>query len=108
MTQSTAIPKPLMTFEELRFAIREGAFKPFYDDETAHLDKAGRAQVNRENRERIRNAREKLRHDLEHVFSLEGHPKRDTLWSIAWEERHSSGFEEVADFYRTLTALVTA
>lgn len=35
------------------------------------------------------------------------HPKAQTLWDIAWDERHSSGLREVIDFAETISELLT-
>lgn len=37
--------------------------------------------------------------EIARVLELEGHPKFDTLFRIAWSEGHSSGFNEVAIYW---------
>jgi hypothetical protein len=48
----------------------------------------------------------KLREDLEREYGLSGHRKADLLWHKAWEHGHSSGLEEVAQWYDDLAELV--
>lgn len=53
-----------------------------------------------------RQLRAKLKADLESDYSLSSHPKRDALWTIAWEEGHSSGYHEVVNWYEKLAELL--
>ena len=50
--------------------------------------------------------REQFRADLEAEYGLTGHPKADKLWALAWEDGHSSGFNEVALHYDRFAELV--
>jgi len=47
-----------------------------------------------------------LRRSLEEEFSMVGHPKAELLWEKAWEEGHSSGYDEVVNCYEELLDLV--
>jgi hypothetical protein len=44
--------------------------------------------------------------ELARALRLEGHPKFDALYRIAWQEGHSSGFSEVANYADTLAELL--
>jgi len=40
------------------------------------------------------------------TVGLTGHPKASAAFNLAWEERHSSGRREVAEFLRDLAELL--
>ncbi len=48
----------------------------------------------------------KFREDVEAENGMTDHPKRDLLWSKAWERGHSSGFSDVLSAYDDLVELV--
>ena len=47
-----------------------------------------------------------LRNDLIAEYNLEDHPKANEAFDLAWEEKHSSGVGEVADFFYDLSRLM--
>lgn len=47
-----------------------------------------------------------LRVRLEAEFSMTDHPKRDLLWSKAWEHGHSNGHEEVEYWYGEFVEMI--
>ena len=47
-----------------------------------------------------------LKTDLETEHGLTNHPKRDKLWSLAWEHGHSYGYSEVAGYYEDFSELL--
>lgn len=49
---------------------------------------------------------EEFRADLEKEFKMTDNPKKDKLFSMAYEEGHSGGFEEVYSVYSRLSELV--
>lgn len=51
-------------------------------------------------------AEEWFKAELAKILRLEGHPKFDALYRIAWQEGHSSGFSEVANYADTLAELL--
>jgi flagellar biosynthesis/type III secretory pathway protein FliH len=48
----------------------------------------------------------RLRRDLEAEYGMVGNAKADRLWRKAWEHGHSSGLEEVVQWYDDLWELV--
>lgn len=51
--------------------------------------------------------REKFKNDLISEYRLEGHPKADKLFDLAWEKGHSSGWEEVANEFDEMAGLLS-
>ena len=51
-------------------------------------------------------ARKKFQNDLERLFNLTKHPKKDKLFEIAWDMGHAFGFMEVAQYYECLSELL--
>ena len=49
---------------------------------------------------------EKLKAALEEENGLSDHPKKDTLWRLAWDEGHSAGYAEVTLVYDRLAELL--
>ena len=49
---------------------------------------------------------QKLKEYLEKDFNLTDHPKKDILWSMAWEKGHAYGLHEVYNEYLDLVELV--
>ena len=47
-----------------------------------------------------------FRSDLETEYRTTGHPKANLLWTMAWDEGHSSGLNEVFNWYDRLSDLV--
>jgi hypothetical protein len=47
-----------------------------------------------------------FRADLESAYETTGNPKKDLLFSKAWDIGHSAGFAEVASYYGDLVELV--
>lgn len=45
--------------------------------------------------------------DLEEQYGMKDHPKASTLFSKAWSMGHSSGYQEVANYYDDLYELIT-
>lgn len=39
-------------------------------------------------------------------LGLTDHPKLDALYQLAWEHGHSSGFDEVANYFREFAELL--
>ena len=61
----------------------------------------------REDSQREENAKiDECESRLAKEHGLENHPKRDKLWSMAWEYGHSSGFYEVEQWYNELAELL--
>lgn len=48
----------------------------------------------------------RFKNDVLQANGLEGHPKADKIYSIAWEEGHSNGLTEVAHWVHKLSELV--
>jgi hypothetical protein len=48
----------------------------------------------------------KFKADLLRHLGIEGHPKAEKLYEIAWDEHHSSGLREVAYFAEALAELL--
>ena len=44
--------------------------------------------------------------ELEEDHGVQNHPKKDLLFSIAWEEGHSCGYDEVASYYDRYVELI--
>jgi hypothetical protein len=44
--------------------------------------------------------------DLERLTGMQGHPKAQAVWTLAWEDGHSSGYSEVATYYKKYADLV--
>lgn len=53
-----------------------------------------------------REAIEQFKHDLYEDSGVENNPKRDLLFSKAWELGHSSGFTEVVCYFNDLVDLI--
>ena len=49
---------------------------------------------------------EKLKQDLIREAGIEGHPKADTLWNLAYGQGHSAGFQEIHNQFFELLDLV--
>jgi hypothetical protein len=47
-----------------------------------------------------------FRRDLEAYHGTTDNPKKDRLWSIAWDQGHSSGLGEVASYYDDMVDLI--
>jgi hypothetical protein len=47
-----------------------------------------------------------FKEDLEKEFGVESNPKKDMLYSRAYERGHSSGFNEIAGVYADLVDLI--
>lgn len=47
-----------------------------------------------------------FRRDLEAYHGTTDNPKKDRLWSIAWEQGHSAGLNEVASYYEDMVDLI--
>lgn len=60
------------------------------------------AQANEEAARQV----ESLRRRLEDEYETQTHPKRDLLWSKAWEHGHACGEAEVAHWYSEFAELV--
>lgn len=43
---------------------------------------------------------------LEDYYGIDGHPKADKLWALAWEYGHSGGYNEVECYYDELVVLL--
>lgn len=50
--------------------------------------------------------KDEFRPDIQQAFDVNEHPKRDHLFSLAWGFGHSSGYHEIAYYYRDLVDLV--
>ena len=50
--------------------------------------------------------KELFKADMEKEEGVADNPKRDRLFEIAWDEGHSSGYEEVWNHYTTLVELI--
>jgi len=48
----------------------------------------------------------KFKADLEAEFDVVGHPKADKCFSLAWEHGHSSGYQEVYNYYSEFVELI--
>lgn len=44
--------------------------------------------------------------DLAEEFGISAHPKRSTLWQIAWDLGHSAGYTEIFSYYSDLSRLL--
>ena len=76
------------------------------------------AREHQEEQKRRKREQERLHHeesnrlcgifkdDLENEYGTKGHPKADKLFSLAWEQGHSSGYHEVACAYDDLAGLL--
>jgi len=51
-------------------------------------------------------ARELFKKDLFEAYGLEGHPKAERLYEIAWSHGHSSGYYEVLNWFDELSELL--
>jgi hypothetical protein len=71
------------------------------------MAEAQQSRIDRELR-RDEEHQEKIRHKewLAQECGLAEHPKLDLLYSIAWEHGHSSGFDEVANYFRDFARLL--
>ena len=49
---------------------------------------------------------ERFKTDVLKEYGLEGHPKADKVFAMAWEEGHSAGYSEVAMWVEQLAELV--
>lgn len=47
-----------------------------------------------------------FKEDLAEEFGVSSHPKKDKLYSLAWEYGHSSGLMEVYNYYSELVELL--
>jgi hypothetical protein len=56
--------------------------------------------------EEARKQTEGLRARLEEEHGMAEHPKRDLLWSKAWEQGHATGLESVRYWYDDLVELI--
>jgi hypothetical protein len=50
--------------------------------------------------------KQKFRTNLELHFGTSNNPKRDTLWELAWSYGHSSGYQEVENYYIEMLPLI--
>ena len=73
-----------------------------YDEETRKDILFGRAARRGNDYDRA-----DLKTDLEHAYSLQNHPKRNDLFTMAWERGHSSGINEVISEYDDLADLLS-
>jgi hypothetical protein len=55
----------------------------------------------------VHSVEQELKTDLEREYDLATHPKRDKLWSLAWEKGHSDGYQQVYGEYCELVDLLT-
>lgn len=51
-------------------------------------------------------AEARFKADLEEEFGLSGHPKAQRLFDLAWQEGHSSGYNEVLNYYSEFSDLL--
>lgn len=49
---------------------------------------------------------DEFRKDLYEEYGVTGHPKADKCFSIAWEEGHSSGYNDVAIYFSRIVELI--
>ena len=70
------------------------------------VEKEIRDNARREETLKIRLATEETKARLESDYGIEGNPKRDVLWNIAYEWGHSSGLSEVERVYDDLVELI--
>lgn len=92
----------------------EEQIKDIKDKAAAQVDEDIKRATEREaQRERVRKANEEarkqaeqLRARLEEEHDMANHPKRDKLWSKAWEHGHAAGLDDVDTWYSDLVELV--
>jgi len=49
---------------------------------------------------------DEFRKDLYEEYGVTGHPKADKCFAIAWEEGHSSGYNDVAIYFGRIVELI--
>ena len=92
-------------------AERVSKIKREAEEQVARLQAAADAKIKlieeqaRANAER-REAEDALRKRLERDHGMTTHPKRDLLWSKAWEHGHSDGLSQVEIWYDDLAELL--
>lgn len=47
-----------------------------------------------------------FKQDLFDAYEIADHPKREKLWSLAWDMGHSSGYTEVLTYFDELVELI--
>jgi len=65
-------------------------------------DRDGRAEYRRQMYE----LKMKFKEDLLRYLGITGHPKADRLWEMAWDDGHSSGYEDVLSCAETFVDLL--
>ena len=88
-----------MNIDDLRKAVAAGKYEP----KISKLDTFAQ-------RQKYRKASHEFQKDfkeaLEIIFYVDGHPKADLLFQLAWEYGHSGGYSEVLNYYIDLVELI--
>ncbi len=74
----------------------------------AHIEaeKARNDKQRKKHREEDYRLQAQFKRDLEEEYGVAGHPKADKLFSIALQEGHGGGFNDVACCYDTMVELI--
>jgi len=59
-----------------------------------------------EGRRQVIIEQDKNKVNLERKYGVEGHPKADLIFQLAWEYGHSSGWSEVETYYIDLVEII--
>lgn len=86
-----------MTYEELFQKIEKGDYRA--PDGTYDRNRDEYRRLNAE-------GREAFKADLFEHLGITGHPKAEELWRLAWEEGHSSGYNEVLGYAQEFVDLL--
>ena len=105
---------PHQVVEELLQTSIEESVAQFFQDKSNEISWGRISQYTpgpsklgqQEYREKIRELENEFRSVLQHTYRLDGNPKADKVWSMAWELGHSSGYSEVEIWYQKLAELV--
>lgn len=90
--------------EDVRKNIEAGKYQSKLPYHYGHGEECGKVrQVYREDEQRLVRV---FKEDLEKEFEVEGHPRSEKLFELAWDYGHSSGLSEVLNYYSDLVDLI--
>lgn len=98
-----ALSKPRMPINPTAAQAREYADKleAYEGGKTSHRERIAAYHAE------TRRLEAQFQADLEEQYGMKGHPKAGALFNKAWERGHSSGYQEVANYYDDLYELIT-
>lgn len=56
--------------------------------------------------EKVYTTDEEFKQELYKCYGVEGNPKAEALWRLAWEYGHSAGYSEVLNYWQDMVDLI--